>query len=168
MKSKLGGLNLFWSCLDQDSQSRHCQQVFLDDRENLDSFKKLVSMIEKSRSRWRNLNFVSTPPSGPKSLDWDHNLSRFTKSIYFFYLNPSLVDFIIFLNQTFSICWDWEAPQKVSLMLRYLNKYWKVLTNLKIFICFNNLDKNIEAAKSQLKSLDLQNERNEIWQNYTF
>jgi hypothetical protein len=59
--SKPGGLDL--------SRCRHWQKV------NLDSFKKLVLTIDKSRSRY--LNFVSTPPSSPKSLDQEiRNPSR--------------------------------------------------------------------------------------------
>jgi hypothetical protein len=72
----LGGLNLSWSCLDWESQSRIWQKVSLDSLENLDSFKKLVSTIEKSGSRSRNLNFVTTPPSSPKSLDRDQEICR--------------------------------------------------------------------------------------------
>ncbi len=45
----LGGLNLSRRGLDRDSQSRHQKKVSLDGRENLNSFKKLVSTIEKSR-----------------------------------------------------------------------------------------------------------------------
>ena len=41
--TKPGGLDLPQRGLDRDSQSRHCQEVSLDDRENLDRFKKLVS-----------------------------------------------------------------------------------------------------------------------------
>ena len=42
--------------LDRDSRSRRRQRVSLDSRENLDSVKKLVSTIEISRSRSRNLS----------------------------------------------------------------------------------------------------------------
>ncbi len=45
---KGGGLNLSWSCLDGESQSWHFQKVSLDSQENLDTFKKLISMIEIS------------------------------------------------------------------------------------------------------------------------
>ncbi len=57
-------------CLDRDSQSWHWQRVGLDSQENLNNFKKLGS-IKKSHSKLKNLNFVSTPPSSLKSLDWD-------------------------------------------------------------------------------------------------
>jgi hypothetical protein len=43
---KPGGLNLSWSCLDWDSQSRHWQRAGLDSWENLNTFRKLVSTIE--------------------------------------------------------------------------------------------------------------------------
>ena len=62
--------------LDRDSRSRHRKKVSLDGRKNLDSFKKLVSTIEISRSRSRNLDFVSTRPKSPKSLDRDRETRR--------------------------------------------------------------------------------------------
>ncbi len=46
---KLGGLDLSRRGLDQDSRSRHQKKASLDGRENLDSFKKLVSTIEISQ-----------------------------------------------------------------------------------------------------------------------
>ncbi len=73
---KPGGLDLSQRGLDQDSRSRHLQKVSLDSWENLDNFKKLVSTIEISQSRSRNLNFVSTPPSSPKSLNRDRKICR--------------------------------------------------------------------------------------------
>ncbi len=60
--------------LDRDSRSRHRKKVSLDSRENLDSFKKLVSTIEISRLRSRNLDFVSTRTKSPKSLDRDQEI----------------------------------------------------------------------------------------------
>ena len=45
----LGGLHLSWRGLDRDSRSRHQNKVSLNGRENLDSFKKLVSTIEISQ-----------------------------------------------------------------------------------------------------------------------
>ena len=73
---KVGGLDLSRRGLDRDSRSRHRKKVSLDGRENLDSFKKLVSTIEISRSRLRNLDFVSTRPKSPKSLDRDRETRR--------------------------------------------------------------------------------------------
>ncbi len=72
----LGGLDLSRSCLDWDSRSRHKKTVSLDGRENLDRLKKLVSTIEISQSRLRNIDFVSTSPSRYKYLDQDWDLSR--------------------------------------------------------------------------------------------
>ncbi len=69
--SNLGGLDLSRQGLDRDSRSRHQKKVSLDGRENLDSFKKLVSTIEISQSRSRNLDFVLTAPSRSKYLDRD-------------------------------------------------------------------------------------------------
>ncbi len=51
ISSKVGGLY-------RDSRSRHQKKVSLNGQENLDSFKKLISTIEISRSRCRNLNFA--------------------------------------------------------------------------------------------------------------
>ena len=75
-KVKPGGLDLSRRGLDRDSRSRHRKKVSLDGRKNLDSFKKLVSTIEISRSRSRNLDFVSTRPKSPKSLDRDREICR--------------------------------------------------------------------------------------------
>ncbi len=75
-KSKPGGLDLSRRGLDRDSQSQHQKKVSFDGWENLDTFKKLVSSIEKSRSRLRNLDFVSTPLFSPKSLDRDWEICR--------------------------------------------------------------------------------------------
>jgi hypothetical protein len=47
----LGGLDLSRRGHDRDSQSQHWKKVRIDGRDNLDNFKKLVSTIEKSRSR---------------------------------------------------------------------------------------------------------------------
>ena len=44
-----------------------------------------------------------------------------------------------------------KVPQKVSIMLRYLNKSWKVSTNL------SRIDENLDTAKSRLKSHDFKN-----------
>jgi hypothetical protein len=73
---KPGGLNLSRSCLDRDSQSQHWQRAGLNSRENLNTFKKLVSTIKISRSRLRNLNFVCTPSSSPKSLNRDREICQ--------------------------------------------------------------------------------------------
>jgi hypothetical protein len=48
----------------------------LDSRENLDSVKKCISTVEKSRSRSRLLDFVSTSMSRPKSLDRDQEICQ--------------------------------------------------------------------------------------------
>jgi hypothetical protein len=55
----LGGLDLYRSCLDQDSRSQHWQRAALDSRENLDTFKILVSTSKKSQLRSRYLDLVS-------------------------------------------------------------------------------------------------------------
>ncbi len=89
--SKPGGLNLSRRDLDRESRqsrkSQHFQKVSLD--------------------------FVSTPPSSPKSLDRDReicrdmiflaNLDSLSRSRY---LDRELVNFITFLDRDFSICQD--------------------------------------------------------------
>ncbi len=67
MKSLAWGSQFVLICLDLVL----IETLDLDGQENLDNFKKLVSMIEKSQPRSRNLKFVSTPPSSPKNLDRD-------------------------------------------------------------------------------------------------
>ncbi len=67
MKSLAWGSQFVLICLDLIL----IETLDLDGQENLDNFKKLVSMIEKSQPRSRNLKFVLTPPSSPKNLDRD-------------------------------------------------------------------------------------------------
>jgi hypothetical protein len=81
--SKHGGLDLSRSCLDWESRSRRCQRVSLDSQENLDSVKKCVLTVEKSWSRLRLLDFVSTSMSRPKSLDQDSEIRRDLKILAF-------------------------------------------------------------------------------------
>ncbi len=52
---KHGGLDLSRRGLDQDSRSRRQNSISLDVMDNLDGFQKLVSTIEKSRSRFLDL-----------------------------------------------------------------------------------------------------------------
>ena len=110
MKCKVGGLDLSRRGLDRDSQSRHRKKVSLDGRKNLDSFKMLVSTIKISRSRSRNLDFVSTRPKSPKSLDRDRETRRdmtfWQISTVCLDLDRELVNFITFLDQDFSTCQD--------------------------------------------------------------
>jgi hypothetical protein len=72
-KTKLGGLDL----------SRRQKSISLDVMDNLDGFQKLVSTIEKSRSRSRFLDLVSTSMSRPKSLDRDREIRRDPKILAF-------------------------------------------------------------------------------------
>jgi hypothetical protein len=72
-----GGLDLSRSCLDRDSRSQHWQRAGLNSRENLDTFKILVSTIKKSWLRSRFLNLVSMANLDQEItwfftyLDWD-------------------------------------------------------------------------------------------------
>ena len=62
--------------LDFKNLDRDKIKVDLDRRENLDGFQKLVSTIEKSRSRSRYLDLVSTGIAKTVLLDRDRDLSR--------------------------------------------------------------------------------------------
>jgi hypothetical protein len=98
----------------------------------------------------RNLNFISTPPSSPKTIALHRDLMRFTKSLDFFlHLDCKLVDFIIFsikISQFVEI-FKPEVPQNVLIMSRYVNKSQKVLTNLE----------NLDRVKSWSKNLSFKN-----------
>jgi len=61
LKSKPGGLDLSWRGLHRDSWSRHCQDVSLDARENLNSFKKLVSTMYNLNRFQKLILTVETP-----------------------------------------------------------------------------------------------------------
>ena len=108
-----------------------------------------------------NLNFVSTPPSSPKSVNRDReicwemtfltNLDSLSQSrsrvSQFYHISRSR--FLYFVE-----IFDPEVPQKVLIISRYLNKSWKIST---VSIYLNILYKNLDAAKSRLKSLSFKN-----------
>ena len=129
--------------LDRDSRSRHRKKVSLDGRENLDSFKKLVSTIEISRSRSRNLDFVSTRPKSPKSLDRDREIRRDLKFLAFLdslsRSRPRSAWIFVFSRRDFSIrrnfrprqCRDFSTNlDKSRLRLDKSRKSRRVSTNL--------------------------------------
>ncbi len=136
---KSGGLDLSRRGLDQDSQSWLWQKANFDGWENLDNFKKLVSTIEKSQSRSRNLDFVTTPLSSPKSLNRDREICQDLKILAKHdNLSWSLLRVSQWMSSYFSIeisqfvkIFEPEVPQKVSKMLGYLDKSWKVSKNLE-------------------------------------
>ena len=139
--------------LDRDSRSRHRKKVSLDGRKNLDSFKMLVSTIEISRSRSRNLDFVSTRPKSPKSLDRDRetrrdmtflaNLDSLSRSrsrvSQFYHISRSR-----FLNLSrFLILKYLKSLDNVEIMSRYLDK------SRFVSIC---LDKSQKSRQSRFVS----------------
>ena len=67
--------------LDRDSRSGRQKSISLNVMDNLDGFQKLVSTIEKSRSRSRFLDLVLTSMSRPKSLDRDLKILAFLDSL---------------------------------------------------------------------------------------
>jgi hypothetical protein len=114
----------------RDSWSWHWQKLSLDCQENLNTFKKLVSMIE-------NLYFVSTPPSIPKSLYqdreicWDMTFLANLDSFYWswsrvskFYKDAGFV-YESFRNETNLVIWEFyfskTNPQYESLRLGFAN-----------------------------------------------
>jgi hypothetical protein len=143
LKSKLGGLDL----------SRHRKKVSLDVMDNLDGFQKLVSTIEISRSRSRNLDFVSTRPKSPKSLkslDRDREICRdmtFLANLDSFSRSRSRVSQCYhssrsrFLNLSrFLSLKSQKSLQKVSIMSRNLDKSRKSRFVSTILICLDDLD----------------------------
>ncbi len=109
----MGGLDLSRRGLDWDSRSRLQKRVSLDGRENLNSFKKLVSTIEISRSRSRNLDLVSMSLAKTVLFGRDRDLSRLVKIFviisdfcrfldFFLDLDREIIDFYKYLDQDFS------------------------------------------------------------------
>jgi hypothetical protein len=131
-----------------------------------------VSAVEKSRSRSRLLDFVSTSMSRPKSLYqeiWrDLKILAFldslsqsrSRSVWIFciflsrFLNPSRL-FIIFRLKRPRQCQDFLTNLDCVLTnLKNLDASRQILT---ILMRLNNLDKNLKASKSQLKNLNFKN-----------
>jgi hypothetical protein len=125
------------------SQSRRRQRVSLDSWENLDSVKKCVSTVEKSWSRLRLLDFISTSMSRPKvSIE----IEKFIEIWKFWHFSTVCLDFdqemrgflyfLVEISQSVKTFHHFQT-QKASTMLRFLNKSRqsrRVSTNL------NNLD----------------------------
>ncbi len=165
----LGGLDLSRRGLDRDSRSRRQKSISLDVMDNLDGFQKLVSMIEKSRSRSRFLDLVSTSMSRPKSLDRDQEIRRDLKILAFLdSLSRSRSAWIfVFSHRDFSIRQDFssfsdskgldnvEISRQISTASRL--RLDKSQQSRQISMCLDNLDKNLDATKSRLKSLDFKN-----------
>jgi hypothetical protein len=148
--SKLGGLDLSRRGLDRDSRSRHRKKVSLDVMDNLDGFQKLVSTIEMSRSRSRYLDFVSTRPKSPKSLDWNRKICQdmtFLANLDSFSKSRSRVSQCYhssrsrFLNLSrFLSLKSRKILEKVSIMSRNLDKSGKSRFVLTISIRLDDLD----------------------------
>ncbi len=152
-----GGLDLSRRGLDRDSRSQHQKKVCLNSRENLDSFKKLVSTIEISRLRSRNLDFVSTRPKKSEKV-WKVSIEteKSAETWHFWQistvcldLDRELVNVITFLDRDFSICqdfWAWslEKVLKKSQLCweisKILDKSQKSRFVSTILICLDDLD----------------------------
>ena len=101
--------------------------------ESLNSQEKLVSTIEKSRSR----NLVLTRPIGDRSQK-SRSRSRFTKCVNFFSLlikSWLILSFFSIEISQFVEIFEPEVPQKISIKARYLYKSQKVLTILMKILC---------------------------------
>jgi hypothetical protein len=142
--------------------------------DNLDGFQKLVSTIEKSRSRSRFLDLVLTSMSRPKSLDRDWEIRRDLKILAFldslsrsrsaWIFVFSRRDFSTNLDKSRQILTNLDKSRQISTNLdksrqisTNLDKSRQILTISTILTCLDNLDKNLDATKSRLKSLDLKN-----------
>ncbi len=124
--------------------------------DNLNGFQKLVSTIEKSGSRSRFLDLVSTSMSRPKSLDRDREIRRDLKILAFL---DSLSQsgsrsawIFVFSRRDFSTNLDCISTN-LDCVLTNLNKSRQSRQILTISMCLDNLD----ATKSGLKSLDFKN-----------
>jgi hypothetical protein len=158
---KHGHLDLSRSCLNQESWSQHRQRVSW---ENLKIFKKCVLTIQKSWSGSRFLDLASTSMSRPKSLNPDQTIhqdlkiSVFLDSLSWSRLRKAWI--FAFSCQDLSICSDFSSFSD-SKGLNNVEISWQILMRLdkfqQIFVHLYNLDKNLDATKSQLKSLDLKN-----------
>jgi hypothetical protein len=127
----------------------------------LDIVKQFVSTVEKistfsksSSRQSRNLDFVSTSMSRPKSLDRDREICR----------GMEILSFLDSLSRSRSRSkWIYEYFSSRFLnSLRLLSfSYSKCLHNvqisLQILIRLDNLDKNLDKTKSRLKSLNFKN-----------
>ncbi len=51
--TRLGGLDLSWSCLDRDSQSQHWQRAGLNSQDSLNSLKNNISTVEIFLTVWK-------------------------------------------------------------------------------------------------------------------
>ncbi len=89
---KPGGLDLSRRGLDRDSRSRRQKSISLDVMDNLDSFQKLVSTIEKSRSRSRFLDSVSMRSAKTVLFSRDQDFSRLIE------ISVIFLDFLIFFS----------------------------------------------------------------------
>ena len=81
------------------SRSRRPKNISLDGWENLDGFQKLVSTIEKSRSRSRYLDLVSTGIAKTVLLDRDRDLSRLIEILVIFCDFCGFLDFFLDLDR---------------------------------------------------------------------
>jgi hypothetical protein len=112
VKFKGRGLDSSWSCLDRESQSRQYQKACLD--------------------------FVSTPPYKPKSLDRDQEINQ--DMTFLVNLDSCLnrnrewVYFVIFLDQDFSNRQDFWTLKNVLINLK---KSWIILIVLKSLDCLD-------------------------------
>ncbi len=142
MNSKLGGLDLSRSGFDRDSRSRRQKSISLDVMDNLDGFQKLVLTIEKSRSRSRFLDLVSTSMSRPKSLNRDREIHQDLKILAFLdslSRSRSRSAWIFVFSR-------WDFSTNLNCILTNLDKSWQILTNL------DNLDVSWQSRQKSRRN----------------
>ncbi len=154
-------------CLDRDSRSQQ-KKADLDSRENLDTFKILVSTIEKSWPRLRILKVrldinVQTKKSRSRlRICRDQKISTFLDSFsrsrlrvsQFYHISRSR---FLSLSRFLGLMYL-KKSQECRDFLTNLAASWQILKKLAasrqiltISICLDNLDKNLDASKSRLK-----------------
>ncbi len=119
--------------------------VVLIESLDLDTKKEPVSKVEKVEIKiYQDLPKISITS---RFLDLDQEVAWI-----FMNLNQDYYLLLIhFSNRHFSNRHLWKVWIHRCLIVKALKKYWEILINL------DDLDKNLNAAKSQLKSLDFKN-----------
>ena len=152
------------------SRSRRPKNISLDGRENLDGFQKLVSTIEKSRSRSRYLDLVSTGIAKTVLLDRDRDLSRLIEILvifcdfcgfldFFLDLDREIVYFYKYLDRDFSsqpYLFTFCASKLASKWAKSVgdsNFFQKVSTKISIYLEIISINcKNLENLDLSRKS----------------
>ena len=154
LKLKGGCLNLCWACLDQDTQSRHRQQVCPDCQEiftEIETYnfvlmwlrsRMLISTLEKGLSR------QSRKSRHLKMLVWSRSLNQDWEISILPWHHLPVLKVSTKIYQFVEVS-DGEVPQKVYKMSIHLDKYWKVSID----------PENIDSPDWKVSTLKNQKER---------